>query len=59
MTDLTTRLLTLAEVRADEYYGCGLDRLDPASVAWYADRVTEANLADMVDDLAAAAWEAY
>jgi hypothetical protein len=59
MTDLTTRLLTLAEVRADEYYGCGLDRLDPAELEWHCDRVTEANLADMVDGLAAAAWEAY
>jgi hypothetical protein len=40
-------------------YGCDLDRLDPAELEWYADRVTEANMEELAEDLAAAAWQAY
>lgn len=40
-------------------YGCDLDRLDPSELEWYTDRVTEANMEDLAEDLAAAAWQAY
>ena len=39
--------------------GCDLDRLDPSELDWYCDRVTEANMEDLAEDLAAAAWQAY
>ena len=40
-------------------YGCDLERLDPSEVEWYTDRVTEDNMEELAEDLAAAAWQAY
>lgn len=48
-----------ASTKAFTAYGCDLDRLDPDELEWYASRVTEDNLEDLADDLAAAAWQAY
>lgn len=48
-----------ASTRAFVQHGCDLDRLDPSELEWYTDRVTEANMEDLADDLAAAAWQAY
>jgi hypothetical protein len=59
MTDLTSKLFSLAEEIAEESYGCGLERLDIDDLDWYAQRVTPENLQDWAGELAAAAWEAY
>lgn len=40
-------------------YGCDLDRLDPSELEWYTDRVTEANMEELAQELAEAAWQAY
>lgn len=48
-----------ASTRAFVQYGCDLDRLDPSELEWYTDRVTEANMEELADDLADAAWQAY
>ena len=60
-TDLISLLLTRAEAEAEEAYGCGLDRLDPAEIAWYEAQVVARPwmMWELVGDLAAAAWQAY
>ena len=57
--ELTASLLSRASALAAEYYGCGLDRLDPEELAFYTEQVTPATLEDVADGLAAAAWQAY
>ena len=52
-------LLCQAEAIAVADYGCGLDRLDPEELEWYGRRLTEDNLEELANDLAAAAWQAY
>ena len=52
-------LLDLASAIAAEMYGCDLDRLDPDELAWYTEQVTEDNLEEIANDLAAAAWFSY
>jgi len=56
---LYEELLVLAEAIANEMYGCDLDRLDPEELEWYGSRLTEDNLEELANDLAAAAWFAY
>ena len=59
--ELITRLLTRAEAAAEETYGCGLDRLDPAEVEWFKARVVVQpwTMWELVEEMAAAAWMAY
>lgn len=52
-------LLCLAEAIAVEMYGCDLDRLDPEELEFYGSLLTEDNLEEVANDLAAAAWQAY
>ena len=52
-------LLCLAEAIANEMYGCDLDRLDPEDLEWYGAQLTEDNLEELANDLAAAAWQSY
>ena len=56
---ITDDLLDLASAIANEMYGCDLDRLDPDELAWYAERTNAANLEEMANDLASAAWFSY
>ena len=61
LTQALLRRLFLEEASTLAFvnYGCDLDRLDPSELEWYADRVTEANMEELAEDLAAAAWQAY
>ena len=59
--ELITRLLSRAEALAQEAYGCDLTRLDDGEVTWYTAQVCARPwmMWELVDDLAAAAWQAY
>jgi hypothetical protein len=52
-------LYDLANAIAAEMYGCDLDRLDPEELDWYGSQLTEDNLEELANDLAAAAWQSY
>jgi hypothetical protein len=52
-------LYDLANAIAAEMYGCDLDRLDPEELEWYGSQLTEDNLEELANDLAAAAWQSY
>ncbi len=51
-------LYDLANAIAAEMYGCDLDRLDPEELEWYGSQLTEDNLEELANDLAAA-WQSY
>jgi hypothetical protein len=53
---LAFALLAKAEELALETYGCGLDRMDPDHLEWFASQVTEKNIIGLAGSLAAAAW---
>ena len=57
--DMSFQLFALAAEIAEESYGCDLDRLDPEELEWYGSQLTEDNLEELANDLAAAAWQAY
>jgi len=59
LLSLYDQLLAMAEGIALADYGCELDRLDPSELEWYGARLTEDNLEELANDLAAAAWQAY
>ncbi len=50
MTDLFSRFLSDAERLIDEDYN-DFSRLDPSQLDWYAERLTEANYDEMMDDI--------
>ena len=59
--ELISRLLSRAEALAQEAYGVGLERLDDSEITWYTAQVCGRPwmMWELVDDLAAAAWQAY